>query len=103
MLEKNPVAASLSDAYSVADFKDDSLRLMKKVEAVEQVTTKDAMLQMMASLIKEGYPSPVAIEPMIVERKVYPMLSPSIEYSLEIKDMVRMGVRSVRNPYTTWL
>ena len=73
MLEKNPVAASLSDAYSVADFKDDSLRLMKKVEAVEQVTTKDAMLQMMASLIKEGYPSPVAIEPMIVERKVYPM------------------------------
>ncbi|MBR2776054.1 MAG: M13 family metallopeptidase [Prevotella sp.] len=92
MLEKNPVAASLSDAYSVADFKDDSLRLMKKVEAVERVTTKDAMLQMMASLIKEGYPSPVAIEPMIVERKVYPMLSPSIEYSLEIKDMVRMGV-----------
>ena len=75
MLEANPVAVSLSDAYSVADFKDDSLRLMKKVEAVEQVTTKDAMLQMMILLIKEGYPSPVAIEPMILQRKVYPMLS----------------------------
>ena len=96
MLETNPVAVSLSDAYSVADFKDDSLRLMKKVEAVEQVTTKDAMLQMMISLIKEGYPSPVAIEPMIMQRKVYPMLSPSIDFSLGIKDMVRMGLSEAR-------
>lgn len=96
MLETNPVAVSLSDAYSVADFKDDSLRLMKKVEAVEQVTTKDAMLQMMIMLIKDGYPSPVAIEPMILQRKVYPMLSPSIDFSLEIKDMVRMGLSEAR-------
>lgn len=96
IFETNPVAVSVSDAYSVVDFQDDSLRLMKKVEAVEQVTTKDAMLEMMISLIKEGYPSPVAIEPMILQRKVYPMLSPSIEFSLEIKDMLRMGLSEAR-------
>ena len=91
----NPVANDLLMAYNPDDFKADSTRVMKKIEEVDQVSTKENMLKLMARLISEGYACPLAIRPTNMQRKVYPRLMAQTQFVLEAENLVRMGFSAI--------
>ena len=91
----NPVANDLLMAYNPDDFKADSTRVMKKIEEVDQVSTKENMLKLMARLISEGYACPLAIRPTNMQRKVYPRLMAQTQFVLEAENLVRMGFSTI--------
>lgn len=91
--KKNQIAYDLLTSYSKLDLKDDSTALMKKLEAVDAVASKDDLINMMAELAKLGYTAPLTIKPMCMERKIYPALAYFKKF-ISKKDILKMGISS---------
>ena len=55
---KNLIALSLLSLYDHDDMQSDSTLLMSKIKQIDEAGTKEAMLQLMAEFVKQGYPCP---------------------------------------------
>ena len=60
---KNLIALSLLSLYDHDDMQSDSTLLMSKIKQIDEAGTKEAMLQLMAEFVKQGYPCPFVILP----------------------------------------
>ena len=55
---QNLIAFTLLSLYDHDDLQSDSTLLMSKIKQIDEAGTKEAMLQLMAEFVKQGYPCP---------------------------------------------
>ena len=90
--KKNEIAFDLVVSYSKLNLEDDSTALMKKLNAVDSIQTKDEMAKLIAELAKQGYSAPFIIKPLAMQRKIYPGVGFLSSFDLEEKDIQKMGI-----------
>ena len=89
---KNLIALSLLSLYDHDDMQSDSTLLMSKIKQIDEAGSKEAMLQLMAEFVKQGYPCPFFILPEVLMRQVYPGIEMLREYNLTNSGVERMGI-----------
>lgn len=89
---KNLIALSLLSLYDHDDMQSDSTLLMSKIKQIDEAGSKEAMLQLMAEFVKQGYPCPFVILPEVLMRKVYPGVEMLRDYNLTNSGVERMGI-----------
>ena len=89
---QNLIAFTLLSLYDHDDLQSDSTLLMSKIKQIDEAGTKEAMLQLMAEFVKQGYPCPFVILPEVLMRKVYPGIEMLREYNLTSLKVERMGI-----------
>ena len=89
---KNLIALSLLSLYDHDDMQSDSTLLMSKIKQIDEAGSKEAMLQLMAEFVKQGYPCPFFILPEVLMRQVYPGVEMLRDYNLTNSGVERMGI-----------
>ena len=89
---KNLIALSLLSLYDHDDMQSDSTLLMSKIKQIDEAGSKEAMLQLMAEFVKQGYPCPFVILPEVLMRQVYPGVEMLRDYNLTNSGVERMGI-----------
>lgn len=88
----NPIGSKLMKLYNPDDYNSNLETLKQRLQQVDEVNNKDDMFQLMASLMKIGYPTPFFIAPTNMNRKVYPSLDPVRTYEITGKDLTSVGI-----------
>lgn len=91
-LGTNPIGMKLMSLYNPDDYNSNLEALKQRLQQVDEVNNKDDMFQLMASLMKIGYPTPFFIAPTNMNRKVYPTLDPVRTYEITGKDLTSVGI-----------